>query len=124
MDKRENRQNKRAAASFSVVYRVIDPFEARLRFGEAEKDGIAEDLSSGGLSLSGGDLIAESATVLIQFRAVQKGSSELEAGSRKFQLRGDVRYCRPEGTAKSFKMGIKFGKLTQAESRFIEQLTS
>jgi len=114
----EMRRDKRVPAAFSVTYRILDPIQARLAFGEEEKDGIAEDLSAGGLSLSTNHLIPQEALVAIRFRAIQ-GSSALEAASRIFEIRGQARYSRHTDEKYSYRTGIRFNKLTQAERDFI-----
>jgi hypothetical protein len=118
----EKRKDKRGPAAFTVTYRVLEPMEARARFGEAERDGIAEDLSVGGLSLSGNHPIPSGAVVSVKFRATRQGATHSESGSRKFELRGQVRYCRPAGEPNSYRSGILFGKLSEDERRFIAEL--
>ena len=117
----DRRADKRGPASFSVLYKVLDPIEARQRFGETEKDGIAEDVSVGGLSLSGGHPIPAGAVLSIRFRAIQDMPASREEGSRKFELRGEARYSNPAGS-NSYRTGVRFGKLTNEERSFIAGL--
>ncbi len=114
------RNNKRGRASFAVTYRVLDPIEARLDFGEAEREAIAEDLSVGGLSLSTSHPIEEGATVVVKFRALDKGDAGAEKSSKKFELRGETRYSRHTKENYSFRIGLRFKKLSEAEKQFIE----
>ena len=116
----ENRQGRRSPAAFMAAYRVLEPIEARAEFGEEEKDALAEDLSVGGVSLSVGDPVALGAMVSVRFRAIRQGPADREEGSRKFELRGQVRHCSPAGQTKSFRVGVQFGKLSEGERRFIE----
>lgn len=113
------RSDKRGRASFVVTYRVIDPIEARLDFGEAERDAIAEDLSGGGLSLSTSNSIADGAIVAVKFRALNKNDVGGENSSQKFELRGEVRYSRHEKDNFSYRIGLRFSRLSEAEKKFI-----
>lgn len=116
----EMRRDKRGPAAFSVTYRVLDPIQARLAFGEEERDGIAENLSEGGLSLSTNQLIPPGSVVSIRFRAIHKGTSTLESGSRKFELRGEARHSHHTKDNNTYSTGIRFFELKQEERDFIK----
>lgn len=113
------RGHVRGGATFAIAYRVLDPIKARLDFGEDECDAIAEDLSEGGLSFSASHPITEGATVALKFRALKKNDLGGETSSKKFELRGDVRYCQHQKENYSYRIGLRFNKLSEAEKKFI-----
>jgi hypothetical protein len=114
----ENRLFRRANASFSVTFIVKEPFAARLEFGDKEREGIADDLSIGGLSLVSDYQLLTHFIVRLKFRLVLKDAPVMDATSRKFELQGEVCYS-VTAPDKSFRMGIRFLNATKADRDFI-----
>ena len=114
------RKDKRIGVSFLVTYRVLDPIQERLDFGEAERDAVAEDLSVGGLSLSTSHPVAEGVILAIKFRAISKSDKDGETSSQKFEIRGEARYSRHEKENFSYRIGLRFIKLSNEEIKFIK----
>lgn len=114
---RENRRYPRGGASFAVSYRVLAPLEARSEFGEREREGLAEDISIGGLCLSIDHRIPAGAILSIRFRAVSRHVKG-EEGSHKFELRGRACHCRA-AEKHTYRVGIEFDRPSDAERDFI-----
>jgi hypothetical protein len=103
-----------------VRYRVLEPMNEKLSFGEEAREGLAEDLSAGGLSLSGDFLLPRGAIISIKFRVVDGG---IDAASQSFELRGEVRHCRGTG-GRSYRSGIRFEAITQKDILYISEHTA
>lgn len=114
----ENRKFKRVGAAFPVVYNVKSPFELRLRIGKEELDGIANDLSQGGLSLLTNHQIPAGAVIEIKFRLSNKSAVSEEDRSRKLVLQGEARYSFFT-KEKSYRLGIRFMNISQSDRNFI-----
>ena len=114
----EKRKFRRVEASFTVVYSVQSPMEARLEFGGKESEGIANDLSEGGLSLLTERPLPEGAVMIIKFRLQNKSTGFEEEASRKFEVQGEVRHSIYT-KEKDFRTGVRFMNLAQADRNFI-----
>ena len=104
---RENRRHRRFPATFAVVYTIESPFELRLEIGIREIDGIANDLSLGGLSLMTNYQIPAGTMIAMTFKLLDKSAVMEEDRTRKFQLQGEARYSF-FGKEKAYRIGIRF----------------
>ena len=100
------------------MFNVKEPFAARLEFGEKEREGIADDLSVGGLSLVSDYQLMTHFIIALKFRLVVKNAPVMDATSRKFELQGEVCYSAA-APDKSFRMGIRFLNATKDDQAFI-----
>ena len=111
----DNRKHSRFGAAFSVIYTIKEPFELRMEFGDKEKDGIAEDLSEGGLSLLLDFEIPDHTILNIRFRLLFKDMVTY----RKFDLQGEVRHCMRTKEKFSYRAGIRFLNASRDDREFI-----
>ncbi len=116
-DPKEKRKHRREGAAFSVRYRVQEPIHVRMALGDDDLEGLAEDLSVGGLCLSTSHVLPTGAILSIKFRAIQ-GSGTGDWGSQKFELRGQVCYCRT-AEKNSYRSGIRFEAISETDKKFI-----
>jgi c-di-GMP-binding flagellar brake protein YcgR len=79
---------------------------------------IANDLSQGGLSLLTNHEIPAGAVIEIKFRLLNKTALSEEDRSRKFVFQGEVRYSFFT-KEKSYRLGIRFMNVSQADRNFI-----
>ena len=114
----EKRKFKRADASFPVMYSIQSPFQLRLEIGKQEIDGIADDLSQGGLSLLTNYDIPAGAVILIKFRLLSKSGPSHEERSRKFELEGEARHSS-FSKENGYRVGIRFVNISQDDRYFI-----
>ena len=115
---KEKRKSRRVVASFAVTYRVKSPYEVRRELGEGELDGIANDLSVGGLSLLTNHLVPAGAVIHMKFRLLNKFAVGEEDRFRKFELQGEARY-NFFTEEKTYRIGIRFLNMPQADHDFV-----
>ena len=115
----EKRKFVRSRAGFMVTYKVKDPFEARRDFGEAERDGVANDLSEQGLSLLTDYDLPVGAVIFMKFRLSSNVVFTPEGRSRKLELRGEVRHSLHTQERSTYRAGVRFQNLPADVRTFI-----
>ncbi len=113
----DKRKFKRVEASFSVVYTVEAPYELRMRIGR-DVEGIANDLSQGGLSLMTNHQIPAGALLQIKFRLLNNSAISEADRSRKFQLQGEARH-NSFSKENGYRVGIRFLNVSEADRDFV-----
>lgn len=114
----ENRKFKRSEATFAVVYTIESPFTLRVQIGTREIDGIAKDLSEGGLCLATNYDIPSGAVINMKFKLLNAAALGDQDRSRRFELRGEARYSFYE-SEKAYRIGIRFLNASEADRDFI-----
>ncbi len=113
----EKRQHRRVRDTFLVRYNIKAPFAVKLQIGDKELNGVAADISEGGLGLFTAFDVPASTEVNLQFTINLDGSGR-ESEHRVFELTAEVRYAFAIKGA-SFRVGARFIDISPEERAFI-----
>ena len=114
----EKRKHKRAEASFSLVYVILEPMSVRLALGADNKDAVAYDLSEGGLAIAASCTVPAGRVLDIRFRLLNTAAALERDRMRNFKLRAETRYMvvMPD---RSYRVGVRFLNVSDEDRQFI-----
>ena len=115
----EKRKFRRIPAAFGVVYSVKEPFEIRSDFGEKDRNGLASDLSAGGLSLYSDFFLPVGTVISVKFRLANGPGSTPDECSQKMDLVAQVHHTSLIKAKATFIAGVKFMRLSEKDQTFI-----
>lgn len=115
----EKRRHRRIPAAFAVIYSVKEPLEVRSDFGEKERDGLASDLSEGGLSLFSDYPLPMGAVISLKFRLTSDSDGTAEESSRKMDLLAQVHHAASAKEKATCITGVRFLRLSEKDRAFI-----
>lgn len=116
---RERRQFKRVRVTFIVIYRVDAPVSVRMMVGNKEVHAIMQDLSEGGIALLTSQRIPVSSALSIEFILFNDTAVSDEDRVRPMYMDGEVRYCLVEKEKETYRLGIRFSNLVEADRNAI-----
>jgi c-di-GMP-binding flagellar brake protein YcgR len=115
----ERRRFKRVEVSFTVVYRVNSPLVLRMKIGDKDIDALQLDISEDGMAVLTGYAVPTSAIIAVRFIMLDDHALSAEGRSRSIVVKGEVRYDVLLKQEKSYRLGIQFMGLSEADRNFI-----
>ena len=117
----DRRRFQRLDMTFSVIYRVIRPLEAKIKFGDIESEATTLDIGAGGMSLITERDIPASCILTLRFCLFRLDKAGNTSVYRPLEVNGQVR--SKFAVEKGYRLGINFLKKDSDTKEEIIELT-
>ncbi|MFH0838874.1 MAG: PilZ domain-containing protein [Candidatus Omnitrophota bacterium] len=115
---KERRQFERIEVSFIVVYKVNTPLVVRIKVGDKWFDGIALDLSEGGMAILTNHELPSKTLVTVKFILINDRAISSAYKYRAMETEAEVCYARLT-KGRGYRIGIRFTNAGEEERTFI-----